>query len=184
MRIFLSLVGVMLCAQVVADEIDLSVNSDAVRLMYGHSFRANELQFSAGWLNDSDKGDVVNLDLQLVSDATEGNTPVKAGLGGRVAWFDGKGNNQTGIALGIGGFFRYPLPRYNRFSVGGYLYYAPDVLSFSDGSTFIDTAVRISYNVLREADVFVGARYVKGEYDSAPDVKFDTGLHVGINLRF
>ncbi len=184
MKIFLSLVGVLLCAQLFADEINVSINSDAARLGYKHDFRANDLQLGGGWLYDQDKGSVGHIDLNLVSEASEGNTPVKAGLGGRFSYFDGDLNNQSGTALGIGGFARYTLPRYNRISIGGHLYFAPDVLSFGDGEQLIDAEVRVSYNVLRQADVFLGARYVQGEYKNAADVKFDSGVHIGINLRF
>jgi len=184
MKVFLSLVGVLLCAQIFADEIDVSINSDAARLSYKHAFSSNELQLGAGWLYDQDKGNVAHIDLNLVSEASEGKTPVKAGLGGRIAYFDGDRDNQSGTALGIGGFVRYTLPRYNRISLGGHLYFAPDVLSFGDGEQLIDGEVRVSYNVLRQADVFFGARYVQGEYKNAGDVKFDSGVHIGINLRF
>jgi hypothetical protein len=37
---------------------------------------------------------------------------------------------------------------------------------------------------MRDADIYIGARYAKGEYKKAPDVRYDTGMHVGITLRF
>ena len=184
MRFSLFLVGVLLCAPGFADEIDLNINSDAARLTYKHALKSSDLQVGAGWLHDQDNGDVFHIDLNLVSEASEGNTPVKAGLGGRIAYFDGELDNQSGTALGIGGFARYTLPRYNRISLGGHFYYAPGVLSFGDGEQLIDSEVRVSYNILRQADVYLGARYVQGEYDNAPDAKLDSGLHIGINMRF
>jgi len=184
MKVFLSVAGMLLCAQVAADEIDLSFNTDAVRLVYKHALQANNLETEGGWLHDKDAGDVVHIGLNLASEASESATPVRAGLGGRLAYFNGDRHNQSGEALAIGGFVRYTVPQYNRIILGGQVYFAPDVLSFSHAKQFVDSRVRISYNVMREADVYLGARYVKGKFDKAKHARFDTGLHIGIDLRF
>ena len=45
-------------------------------------------------------------------------------------------------------------------------------------------SVRVGYNVMREADIYIGARYVKGKYDDAGDARYDTGMNIGVTLRF
>ena len=40
------------------------------------------------------------------------------------------------------------------------------------------------YSVTRQADVYLGARYVRADYDNRPSTFFDTGLDLGFNLRF
>ncbi|SVE45506.1 uncharacterized protein METZ01_LOCUS498360 [marine metagenome] len=35
-----------------------------------------------------------------------------------------------------------------------------------------------------EADIIVGAPYVKGNFDTTPDVLFDNDMHIGFKARF
>jgi len=34
------------------------------------------------------------------------------------------------------------------------------------------------------ADIYIGVRYVKGNFDTAPDVLFDNGMHIGFKVKF
>jgi hypothetical protein len=185
MRACLSFLGaILLWHPSHADELDLSFNSDALRVQYVWPFGDEGLQLDGGWLHHKDNGEFVHVGLHLSGLASEGNDPVLAGLGVRLAYADGDVRNQDGFALGLGGFLRYTVPGYNRFSVGGHAYFAPEVLSLGDSEGYQDYMLRVSYNVIRSADVYLGARYVRGEYDGAPDARYDTGMHIGINLRF
>ena len=85
----------------------------------------------------------------------------------------------------IGGFARYTPRAIDRLSVTGSLYFAPSILTIGDMDQYQEYTIKVSYNVLRRADVYIGARYVRGDYDkNAPDVRFDTGMNIGISLRF
>jgi hypothetical protein len=68
--------------------------------------------------------------------------------------------------------------------VTGELYFAPDILTGGDAEEYVDGTVRVGYSVTRQADVYLGARYVSADYDDRPSIKFDTGLHAGLTLRF
>ncbi len=185
MRNLLILLGALLWAGTVpADELDLSVNSDAFRLRFARPFAASQLSWDAGWLHHADNGEALHGGLYLSGLATEGANPLAGGLGVRGVYSNGDRKNQDGLIFALGGFLRYAIPQYNRFVVSGHLYFGPKVLGIGDAEKLQDYAIRLGYNVLRNADVYVGARYVKGEYDQAPDAYYDTGLHLGVNLRF
>lgn len=189
MRIFVAALAGMACASLyvpaaIADEADLSFNADAARLSYVRPLARVDLEADAGWLHHQDNGDVLHLGARISDAASDGRNPLVAGLGARLAWFDGDLSGQNGFALAVGGFLKYTLPRYNRVSVAGAAWFAPEVLSISDAEGYTDLELRLAYNLMREADVFIGTRYVKGEYDGAPDARFDTGMHAGIHLRF
>jgi hypothetical protein len=185
MRILAGLAGLsLLCATAAADEIELSFNSDAVRAFYVHDFANNDLASDFGVLTDSDKGEVLSASLLLTGFASDGANPLKAGIGGRVAYVDGDGFDQTGYPLAVGGYVKYTFAESNRLSVRVDAWYAPDVLTLSDLDTYEDFTIRFAYNLLREADVYVGARYVNGDYDNGTDVTFDNGMHVGFHIRF
>ena len=186
MRFVVSLVGItLLCAQVLADELDFSFNSDALRLQYVHALGSSGLNVDGGWLHNSDNGDVLHGGLHLVDLASSGRDKIEAGIGGRFVYTNGDISGQDGYAVPVGGFVRYTPQAINRLSVSGSLYYAPSILSLGDMDKYQEFSVRVSYNVLRQADVYLGARYVRGDYKKgAPDSRYDTGMHIGLSLRF
>jgi hypothetical protein len=185
MRIYLSLLGLALCcAQAFADEVDLSFNSDAARLQYVRDLRSTTLRLDGGWMHHTDNGNAVHVGLHLSDLASDGVNPLQAGLGGRIVYTNGDLTDQDGFAVPIGGYLRYTPGRFNRLSVSGEVYFAPDVLSLGDAEKYEEYAVRLAYNLMREADIYMGARYIKGEYKKARDARFDTGMHIGITLRF
>ena len=185
MRFVLVLTGAAVCcAPAAADEIDLSFNREAARLQYVHDLGESSLQVDGGWLHHSDNGDLLHVGLHLADLASEGANPVTAKLGGRFTYANGDMSDQDGFNLALGGFLRYPLPTYNRIAIAGHVYYGPEVLSLGEAKDYKDYMIRVGYNLMREADVYVGARYVRGAYDDAPNVRYDNGLHVGLNIRF
>src|SRR6056297_3385357 len=112
MRRCLPFLAMVLFSPLVAAEntIDLTVNNDAARIMAG---------------------------FHVTGDATGGRNPLKAGLGVRLLQVDPDIGPDDGTVLPIGGFVNYTLPEYDRFVVGGSLYYAPEVLSFGDRKSVV-----------------------------------------------
>ncbi len=185
MKLIVSLLGIsVLCVQVLADELDLSLNANALRVQYAHDFESNQLSLDGGWLYHEDNGSAVHVGLHLIDLAASGRDKVEAGIGGRVVYTNGDSSRQNGFAVPLGGFVRITPRAMNRLSVSGSAYYAPSILSIGDMEKYQEFSIRVSYNVLRQADAYIGARYVRGDYDDAPDVRYDTGMHIGMTLRF
>ncbi len=178
------LAGVCVLGTATANDLDLSLNDDVVRLNYSWPARADKLVLDVGILHNQDLGEVVNIGLHLVDFATEGSNPIRAGLGGKIFYSDTDTPADDELSLGLGGFLSYTLPNYNRFSLRGALYYAPEILSFGDSEEFVELEGRINYNVLRDADIFIGARYIGIEFEGGGKLRMDTGIHAGIQLRF
>lgn len=171
-------------AQLWAGEIDLSFNSDAVRVFYLHDFDNSDLSADVGFVNDGDKGTVINGSLFIKGFASDGENPLQAGLGLRGGYVDGEGPDQSGIPVAVGAFFRWALPNMDRLSVRGDAWIAPDVLTIGDLDKYEDLSVRLQYALLREADVFVGARYLNTEFSNGSRAIIDNGVNVGFNIRF
>ena len=183
-----------------AGDLDLNLNDDAARLNYAWPARNDQLELQAGWLHHQDRGEVGHFGLHLVDIASSGANPLTAGIGGRVVYVDSEPFidpnvvtipedppvfiDASGFGLAIGGFVRYSLKKYNRIGLGGHVYFAPDVTSFGDAEQFLEASVFVSYNALRNADVYLGARSIRVDFDSGVDITMDTGLHVGIRLSF
>ena len=173
----------LLSANAVAHELDLSLNANSFRAGYAASV-GSHVRLEAGWLADSDEGDVVHGSFLVGGDADPGGQKLRAGIGVRLAWLDGEGGGREGYALGVGGTLRWILPRLDRFALSGEYYWAPEVLSGGDAEKYVDGTIRLGYSVTRQAELYAGARYTGADYEDEASVRFDTGFHGGFTLRF
>jgi hypothetical protein len=171
-------------AQTTGKALDVNLNGDAVRL--GFSWRLGNPNYIAdlGWLYNQDKGDVVHASFHLVDAASGSGTALQAGLGVRLIQTRTDPSIFDGTSLALGGFARYTLPNANRYNIGGYGYYAPDITSFGDQTEFYEIGVRAGYSIIRDGDVYLGLRRIQAKYKGLGRFTFDSGLHVGFELRF
>lgn len=169
---------------VAANGLDLNVSDHAARITAEFDF-SNNLVADGSWFHHQDRGNVLGAGLHVTGAASGGRDPLRAGLGGRLLWVDSsiKGKD-SGQVLPIGGFVNYTLPEYNRFVLGGSLYFAPDVLSFGDVTQYLEYNAWAGYSVLRQGQIYLGLRGIRAEFERSPSVTFDNGLHLGLRLRF
>lgn len=166
-----------------AVEADLNVNDKAARLTVGAPI-GNNILVDGSWLYHADNGHVVSA-AGHITGAASGVDPLRAGLGLRLSWISNdRESEEDGMALGLGGFVRYTLPQYDRISFGGTLYYAPEVLSFSDVDEFYEFGVTAGYSVIKDADVYLGWRTMKADFKNDGTERMDTGFHIGLRARF
>ncbi len=184
MTVALSLFAGLALAQTTHRAFDINVNDDAARAALFLRAGNPKLLADLGWLHHQTRGDAIHLGIHLVDEASNGKDPLQAGLGVRFVYTQPDNALVDGSALALGGFVRYILPNANRFNIGGYLYYAPDVVSFGDVVEYYDVGARIGYNVVRDADVYLGVRSTKADYGGPGRFSFDSGLHIGFEIRF
>ncbi|MBT8092286.1 MAG: YfaZ family protein [Gammaproteobacteria bacterium] len=191
MRVKQTLLALGLCllsglafAQTTGKALDVNLNGDAVRL--GFAWRLGDPSYLAelGWLYSQDEGDVVHASFHLVDAASGSGTALQAGLGVRLVYTRTDPSILDGTALALGGFARYTLPNANRYNIGAYGYYAPDITSFGDQSEYYELGVRAGYSVLRDGDVYLGLRRIEAKYKGFGRFTLDNGLHIGLELRF
>ena len=72
----------------------------------------------------------------------------------------------------------------NRARVALTASYAPEVLTFGEGKSLLDTSARVEYEVLNEARVYVGYRLSQVELDDAGDQDIEQGAQIGLNITF
>lgn len=162
----------------------LDINDDAARIFYAHPIGDRKIRLDGAWLHHQDRGDVLGVGFHVTGNAATASRPINAGLGVRAEFFSADKSNADGQALAVGAFFDGKLPTYDRIGFGGYLYFAPDVLAFGDAEQFTAVSLYGSYSILRNAELYLGVRNVKADFEGFPDVTFDTGLHIGILLNF
>ena len=183
-RRFLAAVLAVFPLAATANGLDLNVNDKAARVTADFRLRADVSVDGSAFYHD-DRGNVLAAGLHVIGSASGGRNPLEAGLGGRLAWIDSDHlGKDSGSALPIGGFVNYRIPGYDRFSVGGSAYYAPDVLSFSEVSEYQEYNAWAAYDVLRQGQVYFGVRGIRADFEASPEVTFDSGWHLGLRLRF
>jgi hypothetical protein len=161
--------------------VDLNLSDDAAELKFARKSRGGMLQTQFAWLHEQDNGDVVSAGLHMVDDANPGGSALDAGIGGRILFLDTPGPD--GAALAVGGYFRYTIPTMNRLGVGGELYHAPSIVSGGDLERYTQWAVRGEYQILRQANIYLGYRRVRPDFGGGA-VTMESGLHAGLRLDF
>jgi hypothetical protein len=190
--------------------LDLNLNDHSARLDYMTSLTPTGLYINGAYLYNSDRGDVANVGIHLIGDAGVGPNPLRAGLGGQLFYVNpdpgrpcgneclivgarpghhlphGNGiphDASSGEALGIGGFVKYQFTSFNRVGVGAHIYYAPDIIAFGGLDRYFEYGVRADYQVLRNANVYIGFRQIRADFGSGY-ADMDSGFHVGMQLNF
>lgn len=162
--------------------IDLSLSNDTARLEYDATKVGSGLHVTGSIQHHEDDGDLIALGMHVV-DVRQPNSPLYLGVGGKLFGF--KEDDFDGAALGVGGFFSYQIPRVPSLSTAGYVYYAPEVVSFGDTENLIDSDLRIQYSLLPTARVYLGYRYSSFKVeDVSKTFVLDEGFHFGLKVDF
>ncbi|WP_303290665.1 YfaZ family outer membrane protein [Marinobacter sp. SS5-14b] len=171
-------------APVMAADLDLSLTNDSVKGQVNFFGTQEELQLGAGYTYREGSRHIGNVDFHAQGRTALGNLPTTAGIGMRgIAWDD---DQVDGGAIGLGGFATVNIPDVPGLSFGGNLHYAPSILSFGDSDDMTSLELRGSYRVIRNAEVFLGYRYLNTELDFAgnPDINLDEGVLAGMKIFF
>lgn len=178
------LVFLLPAAPALGGSLNLNLSDDAFRAQVAQTITDTGLEIEGGWLHETDNGNVLDLGLHLVDDASPGRGALDVGVGAKVFHVDFDRFNGDGTALGIGGKFHYTWPTFNRFAVGGQLYHAPSVTSGGDIDRYTEAGVRAEYLILRNASAYVGVRSIRVGVDGDRTRTFESGPHLGIRLDF
>jgi hypothetical protein len=164
-----------------ADSIDINLNDDSIQATYAAYWGAAD--FSVGFVSNSDKDDWV-ASVGLLARGTNQSRAARSevGLGGKV-YVVSVGNRDL-RALGLGGAGRV-FPGGSPIAIGGYAFYAPDVVTGGDGENFWETGVHVDFEVVKNtADFYIGYRKLRAKLDDGSHVTVDSGGHVGVRISF
>ena len=154
-------IGLLAPMAVSAHTVDLSVGEDAFRAAY--------------------EGDVAPA---AGGDAGGYTTGVEVALGATLygASVDDPDEDVSAVAL-TGELYVTPQD-FNRARLAFAVSYAPEVLTFGEGKSLLDTAARIEYEVLNETRVYIGYRLTRVELEDAGDQDLQKGAQLGLNITF
>lgn len=168
-----------------AGALDINLGDNTAQLQYSSAMGRDSLgksEFHVGFLfTDQDDllGDVGILVKNEVGSGLPGVT-VGLGVKGLMATVD----DSDALALALGGQVRFSPPSASRFGIAGQFYFAPNIVTFGDADRFIETGLRLEYEVLPQAVAYLGYRKIKFGLETGPDAVLDEGAHVGVKITF
>ena len=111
--------------------------------------------------------------------------PLQVSIGARLYAIDADLDveDDLSFAIALGGWYRYTIPEANRLSVFGSLYYAPEVLSFSDLDHMYTYELRLEYMTMRNARAFISYGNTVLVYDEARK-EVNKGVAIGATVDF
>ncbi len=179
----------LLCAlaatPVLADSIDVNLHNDAIRGTYTAQLPSTKgLSGEAGLLYVEDKAKngetMLHLGVLVSGENWSQSGTFDIAMGARMVYASPADLDM--LALAFGGRVRFsPVPR---LGIGGHFYYAPDITSFMDSNEYQEVGVRLDYQVLPQAFVYVGHRRVTADLGFSRDWELDDEVHVGFKMMF
>ena len=180
LRIFSALLAAGFSGAALADSIDINLNNDSIQAAYASIWRAAD--FSLGLVSNRETHDWVASAGLLAFGTRQAATRTEVAVGGKV-YLVSVGNSDL-RALGLGGAVRV-FPRNGPIAIGGYAFYAPDIVTGGDGKSFWETGVHVDFEVMKNtADIYVGYRKIRAELNDGSHVTVDSGGHVGVRISF
>lgn len=167
-----------------AANLNVNLGSNAASINYAANLTPSGLQGTVGYLHHTDSVDIGNVGLLVTGNSNPTGSPLIFGVGGKLFFISPKQVSGNGTVLGLGGQFNYTWPYYNRFNIGGELYVAPKIVSFNNADRFLEYGVNAGYEILRNAELYVGWRHVSAAFSGTSTVTLDSSFMVGLNLTF
>lgn len=121
--------------------------------------------------------------LLLSGDVGARDAAIQAGVGARFLITDVEPGS-SGSALAIGGQVEGRIPQLVRLGFLAHVYGAPSATSFSNLDSYVEYAVALDYQIIRQASLYGGYRQVHYKLNDSPSITVDNGLHLGVRLNF
>ncbi|HEY0634112.1 MAG TPA: YfaZ family outer membrane protein [Gammaproteobacteria bacterium] len=195
-------VGALVVSPAQADSLDLNLNDDSMRMTYEAAMGKGAAMDVGYYYNDRLKGsdaDLMHLGLHVTGDNWSQSGIFNIKVGGRLVYTDLERydlnlnkHQYDAMALGLGGEVRFsPV---HRLGFGASAYYAPRIASFLDAQRYSEYGVKIDYQLLTQAFIYVGYRQINVEVEHLDDplmverfngkFELDDSAHVGLKLLF
>lgn len=175
-------------ATAVADNIDVNLREDAIRGSYSMDLSSrgyNGLSADFGLLYNEDKDQLdetmLHAGLMVSGENWSKSGTFDISIGGRLAYASPESVDLAALALG--GELRFsPV---HRVGLGGAVFYAPGITSFMDAESYTETSLKVDYQVLPQAFVYLGYRNIEVDIEGGEnDVELDEGTHLGFKILF
>lgn len=173
----LALASSLLITSAHADEVDLSLAENSIKVSYSnHGAFSERSQTNLSYFHHKKNGDLVDFDL-LVGDASAKTNVL---VGAKAFYLKDDNFDGGGAALGVTG--QYALPE--NFSIKGKAFYAPSMLVFSDLDYYYELEGRVAYKIIPEAEVSIGYRNATFDTSAVGKIKMQNQAFLALTLNF
>ncbi len=190
LRSLVTLSLLALSTTALADTVDINLRDSSVQMQYKSSFGHDPLgktEFHMGVLYAGRSNVMGDIGL-LVKDELGNNAPgfsVGVGIKGVLARVKDKSPAASDAsALALGAMVRYSPPTIRRMGLVGEIYASPNIVTFGDANRFIETNVRLEFEVIPSAVAYLGYRNVQFNLDNKPNATLDEGPFLGVRISF
>jgi hypothetical protein len=190
LRSLVSVSLLVLSSTAFADTVDINLRDSSVQMQYKSSFARDPLgktEFHMGVLYAGKNNVMGDIGL-LVKDELGNNAPgfsVGVGIKAVLARVKDKSPAASDAsALALGAMLRYSPPTLRRMGLVGEIYASPNIVTFGDANRFIETNVRLEYEVIPSAVAYLGYRNVQFNLDNKPNATLDEGPFLGVRISF
>lgn len=119
----------------------------------------------------------------MVQNSVRGVPGLNLGLGIKGEYTKIDGNNYAAIPLGLEAELQLPLHTPFPFYVGGALYYAPQALSFKEGSSYMESRLHLDMEPIDNGRIEIGYRQIDTNLKTR-DVTYNDSWYFGLRLDF
>lgn len=177
-----------LSASAFADAVDVNLRDTSAQVQYKAALGGTNLgksEFDFGGIYTS-KNSLLGEAGILVKDDIGGNAPgVSVGVGLKALSARINPVNVNATALALGGMVRYSPPAERRLGLVAQLYLSPNITTFGGADRYTETGVRVEYEVIPSAVVYLGYRNISFNVkNTGTSTTFDEGVHVGVRMMF
>lgn len=168
-----------------AASLDINVGNETVGLAYMGAFNNSELNLNISGMHHQEDRDVLSAGISVIEYVDKESF---IGVGANLYTFDTPEIDGSGIALG--GFFRQDLGMVPHLGLGAQVYVGPSIGSMDSADDFLDTTVRLEYQVIQQANIYVGYRKTKVYLDKETKAKtnsdggIDSSWLLGMRMIF
>ena len=174
--------GALSAQSAFASEFDLALSDESLAANVRFLNMERSLRGSIGALYREGGSRTGTLEMLATGQTAVGNLPTTVGLGVQLDVFSA--DNVEGAALPIGGYVQFNIPQVPGlgFSTSGFI--SPSITSFGDAERFWRIDTKLTYRVIRAADVYLGYRHLNVVSQDGPEVSLDESFHLGFTLQF
>lgn len=182
-RIVVACLLTLIAPPLFAQTIDAELSNSSARFNFATNVWGKQYgraEVGGGFLYNDDNNHAANLDLHVYNDSYE--SPLELGVGGRIYYLDVASYNVLALALGVK--FNYAPQALHGIGLGAHYYYAPKVVTGLDGDHVTEFGVHIGYQLIPQANIYLGYRKLKTVIENGPELTVDKGGFVGVRIRF
>ncbi len=162
-----------------ANTLHLALSNHTAELGYSAQ-NSKDTMSELSWLHHEDEGDLAGIGFYGVGT----NKGIQGKVGGKLFYVD-IDNTYSGQGLAIGGALSMKLG--NSLCLEGNIHYAPSVTSFKKVEKLEQWGAQLIYEVMQNANVFVGYRNVDVELKDShnnKEIELHQGGYVGLSIKF